>query len=68
VDVGLEYLHKGCNPPLIHRDVKTANILLNANLEAKIADFGLLKACNSDGDTHASTARLVGTPGYLDPE
>ena len=44
VDVGLEYLHKGCNPPLIHRDVKTSNILLNANLEAKIADFGLLKA------------------------
>ncbi|XP_047045454.1 putative leucine-rich repeat receptor-like protein kinase At2g19210 [Lolium rigidum] len=65
---GLEYLHKGCNPPLIHRDVKTANILLNANLDAKIADFGLLKACNSDGDTHASTARLVGTPGYLAPE
>ncbi|VAH09501.1 unnamed protein product [Triticum turgidum subsp. durum] len=65
---GLEYLHKGCNPPLIHRDVKTSNILLNANLEAKIADFGLLKAFNRDCDTHVSTARLVGTRGYLAPE
>ncbi|XP_037473241.1 leucine-rich repeat receptor-like serine/threonine-protein kinase At2g14510 [Triticum dicoccoides] len=65
---GLEYLHKGCNPPLIHRDVKTSNILLNTNLEAKIADFGLLKAFNNDSDTHVSTARVVGTPGYVDPE
>ncbi|VAH22188.1 unnamed protein product [Triticum turgidum subsp. durum] len=65
---GLEYLHKGCNPPLIHRDVKTSNILLNTNLEAKIADFGLLKAFNNDSDTHVSTARVVGTPVYVDPE
>ena len=42
--VGLEYLHTGCNPPLIHRDVKATNILLNARLEAKIADFGWTKA------------------------
>ncbi|KAM0869689.1 hypothetical protein ACQ4PT_040509 [Festuca glaucescens] len=65
---GLEYLHKACKPPLIHRDVKTANILLNgSNLEAKIADFGLSKAFNNDLQSHVST-RVVGTPGYLDPE
>ena len=67
-NVGLEYLHKGCNPPLIHRDVKTTNILLNAKLEAKVADFGLSKALDRDIYTHASTNTLVGTPGYVDPE
>ncbi|XP_072959126.1 probable LRR receptor-like serine/threonine-protein kinase At1g05700 [Typha angustifolia] len=64
---GLEYLHTGCTPPLIHRDVKTNNILLNANLEAKLADFGLSKASNSDTSSCISTA-VVGTPGYLDPQ
>uniref|UniRef100_A0A0E0A1U5 non-specific serine/threonine protein kinase n=1 Tax=Oryza glumipatula TaxID=40148 RepID=A0A0E0A1U5_9ORYZ len=65
---GLEYLHKWCNPPLIHRDVKATNILLNARLEAKIADFGLSKAFNLENGTHISTNTLVGTPGYVDPE
>ncbi|KAJ1689496.1 hypothetical protein LUZ63_013651 [Rhynchospora breviuscula] len=64
--LGLEYLHRGCNPPLIHRDVKTNNILLNANLEAKIADFGLSRDFNMAA-TSVSTV-VVGTPGYLDPE
>ncbi|XP_078149445.1 putative LRR receptor-like serine/threonine-protein kinase At1g51860 [Carex rostrata] len=65
--LGLEYLHKACNPPLIHRDIKTSNILLNANLEAKIADFGLSRTFDNDAISHVST-RIVGTPGYLDPE
>ncbi|XP_045085316.1 probable LRR receptor-like serine/threonine-protein kinase At1g51810 isoform X2 [Aegilops tauschii subsp. strangulata] len=65
---GLEYLHKGCNPPLIHMDVKTANILLNERLEAKIADFGLSKAFNCHDDTHISTNTIAGTHGYKDPE
>ncbi|KNA18110.1 hypothetical protein SOVF_073770 [Spinacia oleracea] len=64
---GLEYLHNGCRPPVVHRDVKTANILLNKNLEAKIADFGLSKIFPDESRTHVLT-RVMGTPGYLDPQ
>ncbi|CAN6329487.1 unnamed protein product [Urochloa humidicola] len=64
---GLEYLHKSCQPPLIHRDVKTKNILLSADLEAKIADFGLMKAFADEFKTHVTTLP-AGTLGYLDPE
>jgi serine/threonine protein kinase len=67
LSVGLEYLHKGCNPPLIHRDVKATNILLNTMMEAKISDFGLSKAFKG-GSQHVSTEKVVGTPGYVDPE
>ncbi|XP_031488587.1 probable LRR receptor-like serine/threonine-protein kinase At1g05700 [Nymphaea colorata] len=65
--IGLEYLHSGCQPPIIHRDVKTSNILLNENSEAKIADFGLSKIYVTEDITHVTTT-VAGTPGYVDPE
>ncbi|KAL5201365.1 hypothetical protein ABZP36_035719 [Zizania latifolia] len=64
---GLDYLHKGCNLPIIHGDVKTNNVLLGQNLKAKLADFGLSKTYLSDTQTHISTT-AAGTMGYIDPE
>ncbi|KAH7288719.1 hypothetical protein KP509_31G038200 [Ceratopteris richardii] len=61
---GIEYLHDGAVPPVIHRDIKASNILLDSFMVARIADFGLSK--ESDSGRPASGVR--GTYGYVDPE
>lgn len=63
---GLYYLHEQCNPKIIHRDVKAANILLDESFEAVVGDFGLAKLLDRR-DSHVTTA-VRGTVGHIAPE
>lgn len=63
---GLDYLHSFADPPVIHRDVKPSNVLLNHSMMAKLSDFGVSRI-SAEMDTHVSTAP-IGTRGYLDPD
>ncbi|CAA0840062.1 Leucine-rich repeat protein kinase family protein [Striga hermonthica] len=64
---GLQYLHDLADPPIIHRDIKSNNILLDDRLNAKVADFGLSKPMGDSGRDHITT-QVKGTMGYMDPE
>ncbi|XP_017635123.1 leucine-rich repeat receptor-like serine/threonine/tyrosine-protein kinase SOBIR1 [Gossypium arboreum] len=67
IAAGLEYLHMHHSPRIIHRDLKPGNILLDDDMEARIADFGLAKAM-PDANTHVTTSNVAGTVGYIAPE
>nr|CDH30701.1 putative LysM domain containing receptor kinase [Cercis chinensis] len=64
---GLEYIHEHTVPVYIHRDIKSANILIDRNFHGKVADFGLAKLTEV-GSSSLPTGRLVGTFGYMPPE
>ncbi|KAH7652791.1 Non-specific serine/threonine protein kinase protein [Dioscorea alata] len=63
---GLEYLHEHCNPKIIHRDVKAANVLLDEDFEAVVGDFGLAKLV--DVRKTSVTTQVRGTMGHIAPE
>ena len=60
----ISYLHSGCSPPIVHRDVTLNNILLDSDLEPRLADFGTAKLLSSDTSTWTSVA---GSFGYMAP-
>ncbi|GJV09647.1 leucine-rich repeat receptor-like serine/threonine/tyrosine-protein kinase SOBIR1 [Tanacetum coccineum] len=64
---GLEYLHMSHTPRIVHRDLKPANVLLDDDMEARIADFGLAKLI-PEADTHMTSSHVAGTIGYIAPE
>ncbi|XP_030537395.1 putative serine/threonine-protein kinase-like protein CCR3 [Rhodamnia argentea] len=64
---GVEYLHNYAVPPIIHRDIKSSNILLDSNWTARVSDFGL-SLMGPESDQEYVSSKAVGTVGYIDPE
>ncbi|KAE9619075.1 hypothetical protein Lal_00047371 [Lupinus albus] len=65
---GVEYLHDSANPPVIYRDLKASNILLDENLNVSLSDFGMAKFTGGDNKMTPSPARVMGTYGHCAPE
>lgn len=65
---GLSYLHHDCVPPIVHRDVKSNNILLDGDFGARVADFGVAKVVDSIGKGPKSMSVIAGSCGYIAPE
>ncbi|KAL8264159.1 hypothetical protein R6Q59_022289 [Mikania micrantha] len=61
----LAYMHHDCNPPIVHRDISSNNILLNSEMEGFVADFGAARLVDPDSSNHTA---IVGTMGYIAPE
>ncbi|KAL3522346.1 hypothetical protein ACH5RR_015180 [Cinchona calisaya] len=65
---GLAYLHHDCVPPIVHRDVKSNNILLDGDFGARVADFGVAKVVDANGKGAKSMSVIAGSCGYIAPE
>ncbi|KAM3363606.1 lysM domain receptor-like kinase 4 [Capsicum galapagoense] len=68
VATGLNYLHSYTSPPHVHKDLNSSNILLDGDLRAKIANFGLARSADGQEGEFALTRHIVGTQGYMAPE
>lgn len=64
---GLAYLHHDLKLPIIHRDIKSTNILLDINYKPKVADFGIAKVLQARGGKDSTTTVIAGTYGYMAP-
>lgn len=64
----IDYLHNECSKRVLHRDIKTSNVLLDAEFNACLGDFGLARSFKPEEKTHHTSKQISGTPGYMAPE